>query len=514
MPGKISCRISPAGGDMLMIMSDTDLQLLARYARDRAEDAFAEVVRRHVDFVYSAALRQVRSSQLAEEVAQSVFTDLAKNLGRLKPDTILTAWLYQVARRTSTDVVRREARRQLRERIATEMTAMNATEATWPDIEPLLDEAVSALDDTDRAAVLLRYFENKSLREVGAQLAISDDAAQKRVSRAVDRLREFFTKRGVSVGGSALAIAISANAVHAAPAGLAITISTAALASTAVSTATVIATTTTTIAMTALQKTLVTAAVTALAGVGIYEARQAVRRGEQVQQFQQMTTAQQELEKERTDLLAQLAALRAANDRANSNAVEADSLRAELARLRKVSSEPAKLPSPAANSSTVPADQSATPTELPKDSWADVGFATPLAALQTRGWAVLNSNRERFKESVLITDAARKAMEEMLEKMIANAPAAERQRFSQQILSNNLGLEDAMLFPMIAENQSRGYTSYRILSERSLADDERQLEVETGVASGAAKRETLRFKKSGDAWKVVIDESFIKSQSR
>jgi len=110
---------------MLLTMSDTDLQLLARYTRDRAENAFAEVVRRHVNLVYSAALRQVRSPQLAEEVSQSVFTDLARNAHRLAPDTILTAWLYQVTRRTAIDVVRREARRQLREQIATEMNAMN-----------------------------------------------------------------------------------------------------------------------------------------------------------------------------------------------------------------------------------------------------------------------------------------------------------------------------------------------------------------------------------------------------
>src|SRR6266511_1798241 len=107
-------------------MSDTDLQLLARYTRHQAEDAFAEVVRRHLDLVYCAALRQVRSPQLAEEVAQSTFINLARHANRLAPDTILAAWLYQVARREAIDVVRREARRQLREQIASEMNAMNA----------------------------------------------------------------------------------------------------------------------------------------------------------------------------------------------------------------------------------------------------------------------------------------------------------------------------------------------------------------------------------------------------
>src|SRR5438445_5898219 len=151
---------------MLPDMSDTDMELLARYTRLHAEDDFAELVRRHLGLVYSAALRQVRSPQLAEEVSQSAFIDLARNAARLKPDTILTAWLYQVTRRTAIDVVRREASRQFREQIATERNAVNATAADWTHIEPLLDEAMHALDDTDRAAVLLRHLDTQSLREV------------------------------------------------------------------------------------------------------------------------------------------------------------------------------------------------------------------------------------------------------------------------------------------------------------------------------------------------------------
>src|SRR5256885_3717892 len=112
-------------------MTETDLELLKRHERDHAEDAFAEFAGRRLALVYSAALRQVRSPQLAEEVAQSAFTDLARNAHRLASDTIVTAWLYQVTRRTAIDVVRREARRQLREQIATELNAMNATSADW-----------------------------------------------------------------------------------------------------------------------------------------------------------------------------------------------------------------------------------------------------------------------------------------------------------------------------------------------------------------------------------------------
>src|ERR1043165_2827764 len=169
-----------------------DLELLHDYARHKSEEAFTALVHRHLNLVYSAALRQVRSPQLAEEVVQSAFMDLARQAPQLAPDTVLTAWLYQVTRRTAINVVRREARRQIREQVASELTAMNAPGNDWTHVEGILDEAMDALDDTDRTAVLLRYFENKSLREVGQLLGATDNAAQKRIGRAVERLREFF----------------------------------------------------------------------------------------------------------------------------------------------------------------------------------------------------------------------------------------------------------------------------------------------------------------------------------
>ena len=140
---------------------------------------------------------------------------------------------------------------------------MNSNSAEWAQVEPLLDEAMEALEETDRSAILLRYFENKSLRDVGQTLGTSEDAAQKRVSRAVERLREFFAQRGVTVGASGLVIVITANAVQAAPAGLAATISTAAaLTGTAFQTTTAIAATKT-IVMTTLPKTLVAVVIAA-----------------------------------------------------------------------------------------------------------------------------------------------------------------------------------------------------------------------------------------------------------
>ncbi|HSY09590.1 MAG TPA: sigma-70 family RNA polymerase sigma factor [Candidatus Dormibacteraeota bacterium] len=283
----------------------SDLDLLRQFARENSQDAFTEIVRRHVNLIYSAALRQVRSPQLAEEIAQSVFADLARNADKLSNATggppVLAAWLYSVTRRTAIDAIRKESRRQLREQIAVEMTNMNATANDWTQIEPLLDDAMDALDETDRSAILLRYFENKNLREVGENLKISDDAAQKRVSRAVERLREFFSKQKITIGASGLAVLISANAVQSAPMGLAATISAAAvLTGTAAYTSTVIAATKT-IAMTTLQKTIVGAAFVAAVGTGIFEAHQTSQlRGENQllqQQVDQLQTDNESLSK-------------------------------------------------------------------------------------------------------------------------------------------------------------------------------------------------------------------------
>ena len=166
----------------------SDLDLLRQFTRENSQDAFGEIVRRHLDLVYSAALRQVRSPQLAEEIAQSVFADLARDAGKLSNATgsppVLTAWLYAVTRRTAIDVIRKESRRQLREQIAVEMNNMNATANDWTQIAPLLDDAMAALDETDRSAVLLRYFENKSLREVGEVLGASPRMPRKSASAA------------------------------------------------------------------------------------------------------------------------------------------------------------------------------------------------------------------------------------------------------------------------------------------------------------------------------------------
>jgi RNA polymerase sigma factor (sigma-70 family) len=363
-----------------------DVQLLRNYTREKSQEAFTELLRRHVDLVYSAALRQVHSPQLAEEVAQSVFSDLAQAAGSLKAETILTAWLYQVTRRTAIDVVRRESRRQARERLAVEMAAMN-TATDWTHIEPLLDDAMESLDETDRAAILLRYFENKSLREVGQTLGTSDDAAQKRVSRAVERLREFFSKRGVTIGAGGLVVIVSANAVQAAPIALATTISTAAvLAGTTISASTVVATTKI-IAMTTLQKVLVTGTVAVLAGAGAYQARQTSHLREQIQTLQRrqapLNEQIQQLQRERDEATNQVASLANEMAKTKNDNLELLRLRGEVGVLQQQLS---RYSTQAERTKTQPA-ANAPATDLAAQLAASIAQGDPTALQQLNDYA-------------------------------------------------------------------------------------------------------------------------------
>jgi RNA polymerase sigma factor (sigma-70 family) len=323
-----------------------DVQLLRAYV-DGDEAAFREIVSRHTDLVYSAALRQVNSPDLAQDIAQSVFVDLvrkAREVGeRLTPGASLAGWLYRSTRFAVLNRLRDDSRRAKHERQAMEQLITDSSPAPdWERIRPILDEAMAELSDEDRDAVVLRYFKNHDFQTVGRAIGLSDDAAQKRVSRAVERLREFFSKRGMAIGASGLIVVVSANAVQAAPLALAASISTAAIL-TGSTTTTAIATKA--IAMTFVQKTLVTATVAVALGAGVYEAHLSTQLHQQVRTLQQQQAPLagqiQQLQRERDELANRLSA--SANDSAKGSSAELLALRAEVTRLRRDSQELAEL---------------------------------------------------------------------------------------------------------------------------------------------------------------------------
>ena len=209
-----------------------DLELLRAYAERQSEPAFETLVRRHLDLVYSAALRQARQPALAEEITQTVFIILARKAGSISSKTILPGWLYRTTRYAAAAAMKMQRRREMREQEAHMQSLIpeSQSEPDWDALSPLLDDAMAQLSDQDRDALVLRYFQNKNLRDVGAALGVDEYAAQKRVSRALDRLHRYFVRRGISSTTAIVAGAISANSIHAAPAALAKTISAAALA--------------------------------------------------------------------------------------------------------------------------------------------------------------------------------------------------------------------------------------------------------------------------------------------
>jgi len=201
-----------------------DGELLRRYADEGHEDAFRQIVHRHYDLVYSSALRQAAGdTHLAQDIAQSVFTALARKARRLCRRPTVIGWLYVSTRMAAVQAVRNESRWRMRNLNAETMNESlegQPPDAGWERVRPLLDIAMCELAESDRMAILDRFFSGRGFSELGAELGVSTDAARMRVDRAVERLRVRLARRGVTSSASALTAALVGNSVAAAPVGL------------------------------------------------------------------------------------------------------------------------------------------------------------------------------------------------------------------------------------------------------------------------------------------------------
>jgi len=217
----------------------SDGELLRRYTETSAEEAFGELVQRHVNLVYSTALRQVNSDvHLAQDVSQSVFAELARQASGLSKRNSLAGWLYTATVFIAAKAVRNECRRRAREQEAHTMCEPPdpTRELDWQRLRPLLDEIMRELKEADREAVLLRFFENRPHSEIGARLGVSENTARMRVERALDKLRAQLFRRGWVTTTATLSAVISAHAVQVAPVGLAAALISSSLATAAAGT--------------------------------------------------------------------------------------------------------------------------------------------------------------------------------------------------------------------------------------------------------------------------------------
>ena len=340
----------------------TDSQtLLSLYARTGSESAFRELVSRYIDLVYSTAFRLVGGdAQSAQDVAQTVFVALAAKAGTLPQDVMLGGWLHQHTRFVAGKLRRTERRRQLRERQAAEMNAIeDHSESNLAQVAPVLDEAIGQLDAEDRTAILLRFFERKDFRGVGEALGSSEDAARKRVDRALEKLHVLLKHRGATLSAAALGTALATEAVTAAPAGLAGSVAGTALASAAAGggmTATLVKL----MAMTKLKFGIIS--VIAVAGVAAplviqHQSQARLREENRVLREQASQLAQVAAENERLSNLVVQA--KSAESLSREQMSELLRLRGEVTRLRGQLQE---MPSSARTGSPTPAPLAPAPT--------------------------------------------------------------------------------------------------------------------------------------------------------
>jgi len=476
-----------------------DSELLHRYAGTKSEAAFAELVQRHVNLVYSTALRQVNGdAHLAQDVAQTVFTDLARKASSLSRRATLTGWLYTSAHFAAAKAVRTENRRRdreekfMREPIheTTPDPGFAEARADWEKLRPALDDAMHELKEADREAILLRYFENRPFGEIGGKLGLNENSARMRVERALEKLRGLLVSRGVTTA-AALAAVISANAVQIAPAGLAATLTSTSLAGAGAGTTfTLLKLMTATQLKLGISALVVAGATTALvvqhqAQIKLREENQSLR--QQINQLQTdnenlsnrvaAASHSQSLSDEQLNELLRLRAEAGGRRRQNENHGKAQSDTHQARLSQPEASLPAVLDAP-----TVPLS--------PAADWANIGNASPAAAMQTLNWAMSKHDENAFS-SLVAWDADAKAQAEAL---FAAAPESVRQKF---------GSIDGVLYAMLSDIPP--IAGFAVVSQNIQGDEDTLIE-QHQYQDGRVRQNQVTLHQFDDGWRIVFGD--------
>jgi RNA polymerase sigma factor (sigma-70 family) len=470
-------------------MMTDDGQLLVRFTTERSDDAFRELVARHIDLVYSAAIRLAGGdAHLAQDITQTVFVDLARKAPGLPRDVVLAGWLYRHACFTASKAVRTERRRQARELTAMEMNApTDQADANWEQIAPQLEEAMNRLAAQDRDAIVLRFFKRHDLRQVGEVLGISEDAAQKRISRALEKLRAILGQRGLTLSAAGLAAVLTAEAVTAAPAGLALSIAAASI-TVAGSGITLIKLLTMTKLKTALATALLAAAVTVplLQNKSVNQLREenmALR--QQARNLDQQRAENERLLQSSADEL----------DRLHRETADLARLRGEVASLRRLNGELAKAEAIKQTSRT--GEKAAVAGRfIPTSELVDAGLDSPEAALQTFFWAAITGSSNRVEQATDYTVFKKAMQDKMKEQLEPNFDPSQPQ-------DDHFHLDD-FHFNVSAINPTNSFQGFQILSQELTSPDIATLEVAATDGAGETETNSLKMNRIGQEWKVNL----------
>jgi RNA polymerase sigma factor (sigma-70 family) len=472
-----------------------DAELLCRYAEDRAEDAFAALVQRHLSLVYFAALRRVGGdTHLAEDVAQGVFAALARQAASLTGHPSLDGWLYTTTRNVAVQAQRAVRRRQAREQEAYTMQGISSElhpEADWERLRPVIDEAMDELSEPDREAILLRYFADRPFAEVGERLALSENAARMRAERALDKLRALLAQRGITSPAVALGVVLANQAGAVVPAGLAASVTGTALAGASAAA----------IGSTAVLKTLslMSTAKIVLGIVGVAAVAATVIA---IRQFQ--TTAQLRAEvtalREQTSALAALRAetIRITEEKSGEQA-ELVRLRAEKAAFLEAVAAPKPAP-PRASSATAPvraagAREALAPGMVSVDLMANVGRATPTAAAQTMVWAMQRGDVKTVASLIECAPPERAK----LEAFIATLP---------EIVRTDYGTPEELIAFMMS-GSPRPIVGVQLLSQIQPDSDTEIHRVQMQYQNGDVRQDEIKFRRDADGWKQVVSPAVV-----